>query len=138
LSTLKKFLMAVLALAAVFLAGYAPPKLALRRAQGEISSLRYAARLARLRSQAALVYYETSRKNYGLASEHASRYYEELGQVSSAAPDQQPFQELLNLRDAVTSGLARGDGSVLPAVEKLFQETWRQTAGPTSSPPPAR
>jgi len=121
-----KLISGALALLVVFLAGYVPSRLALQSARQEVQALREQVGLAQLRDHAALVYLETTQKNYGIAGQHASRYFEQLREAVDQTPDagrKQALQELLARRDEVISGLAKGDGSVMPVVDALFRKT---------------
>jgi hypothetical protein len=70
------------------------------------------------------VYLETSLRNYGLAGQYSSRFFDGVQAMMSQAPDsnrQSFLQETLAQRDAVTGGLAQGDPGTLSAVKDLFK-----------------
>jgi hypothetical protein len=70
------------------------------------------------------VYLETSLKNYGLAGQDSSKFFDGAQAMMSQAPEsnRQPLlQEMLAQRDAVTGGLAQGDPGTMSAVQDLFQ-----------------
>ncbi len=72
------------------------------------------------------VYLETNLKNYGLASQDSSHFFDQVQAMMSQAPDanlQAFLQTTLAQRDAVTGGLAQGNPGIAPAVQDLFHST---------------
>lgn len=69
-------------------------------------------------------YLETNLKNYGLARQSSTRFFDSVRAMTSKAPNsgQQAFLQLaLSRRDLITGGLAKGDSSTLSAMQDLFQ-----------------
>ena len=69
-------------------------------------------------------YLETNLKNYGLASQYSTRFFDRVRAMASEAPNsgRQAFlQTPLARRDLVTGGLSKGDSSTVSAVQDLFQ-----------------
>ncbi|HXK61893.1 MAG TPA: hypothetical protein PLP42_18550 [Acidobacteriota bacterium] len=116
----------------------------LRVAERDRDSLQVQVRMCRLRDLAALMYVETTRRNYGLASEYAGRYFDEvrdLGQAQlSAMPShvRDSMSDLLARRDAISQGLARSEPGATQQVQALFLDTFHRTqledASPVSGP----
>jgi hypothetical protein len=70
------------------------------------------------------VYLETNLKNYGLASQYSSEFFDSVQAMMSKSPNSNRksfLQEELAQRDSVTGGLAKGDPSTLSAVQDLFR-----------------
>lgn len=120
-----------------FLAGFIPQYLEVRRVRGELQSARdeIASRnsnrkLAHLRDLAGLLYLETNRKNYGLAGQYATQFYNAVSEAasqSSNASVKQELEQMLAGRDAITGGLAKGDPPVIGDVQALFEKTYELT-----------
>jgi len=121
----RRWLWAALVLLLGVLAAYLVPALQLRSAREEIAALRESSRLADLQAEAALMFLETCQKNYGLAREHASRFFDQLRVLRHDTSDparRQALEDVLQLRDRVIAGLAQGDAGVMPAVETAFRK----------------
>ena len=72
------------------------------------------------------VYLETNLKNYGLASQYSSKFFDQVQAMMNQTPDsslQLFLLKTLAQRDAVTGGLAQGDPGILSAVQDLFHRT---------------
>ena len=76
------------------------------------------------------VYLETNQKNYGLAGEASTKFFNRVRSVAGlpSDPNRQKFlQAASSKRDAVTGGLAKGDPGTLGAVQELFQSALETT-----------
>ena len=76
------------------------------------------------------VYLETNLKNYGLAGQYSTRFFDRVWAMNGQAPDsnRQAFlQSALAMRDSITQGLAKGDPSTVGALQDLFQSTLQTT-----------
>lgn len=105
-------------------------QLDLAAAQERIRELEYEARLAELRHLAALMYAETNRQNYEVASNYSTRYFNELRRAADASENPEirnALEELLETRDPVTAELARGRAAALDYVQALFFRTHEAT-----------
>jgi hypothetical protein len=119
--------------AAGFLAGFVPQfakcsrmETELRRTRQELVACGERLRLSAHRDLAAQVYLEGARRNYGLAAEAASRFFQGLRQHAGETPDadlKRRLEEVLRLRDTVTAGLARAEPAVMASLEQLLAET---------------
>lgn len=70
------------------------------------------------------VYLEVNQKNFGLASQESTQFFDRVRTVSGSEADpgrKAYLQEALAARDQITAALAKGDPSALPAVQDLFQ-----------------
>jgi hypothetical protein len=125
-----KLIVGGVVLLAVFLVGFVPQYLKvwglrqeLETAKQQLAADALTSRLCALRDQAAMLYVETARNNYGLAGELAGRFFQDLGQFAStsAPPDMKPgLEEILSSRDAITAGLAKADPATRSAIEALL------------------
>ena len=118
------------ALLAIFLLGFIPQFRESRRQASELGAtrqelamLRLESETSRLRDQAALMYLEVNRKNFGVASDHAREFFEMAGSLAGRTGDpalQQRLRDLMAVRDQVTAGLASADASVGALVQELL------------------
>ncbi len=90
------------------------------------------ATLSRLRDLASLLHLETTRKNYGIASQRASALFDLIRATTDNSPDASLKEGLARIqaqRDEVVSKLAKGDAGVEQDVrdlmDRLFQLTFK-------------
>lgn len=72
------------------------------------------------------VYLETALKNYSLAGQYSSKFFDgvrEMTSQTSSSTRQSFLQEALAQRDSVTGGLAKGNPSALSAVRDFFRKS---------------
>lgn len=134
----KLILWAVL-LGAGFLAGFLPQFAKCSRLQAELHATRQELavcgermQLSEYRDLAVQIYLEAARKNYGLAAEAATRFFQGLRQHAGETPNEElkrRLEEILRLRDAITAGLAKAEPAVMVSLEQLLAET-REKARP--------
>ena len=94
--------------------------------------------MAQLRDFASLAYFQASQRDYGLAASTSTRFFNRIREIANQAPDvsaKKPLEDLLNLRDPITSGLAKGDPGVLSDLQVLFVKTRQATDIPAGGPP---
>ena len=116
---------------AAFLLGYVPQYQKSRDLESQLNSTRHELALASVKTAGdqldlliGYVYLETNQKNYGLASEASTKFFNRARTLAgqSSDPNRQKFlQAALSKRDVVTGGLAKGDAGTLAAVQELFQ-----------------
>ena len=116
---------------AAFLLGFVPQYRKGRALDNQLGAARQQLYLEREKSQmdelgllCGHVYLETNLKNYGLASQYATKFFDGVQAKMSQEPDSNRrsfLQETLAQRDAVTGGLAQGDPGTLSAVQDLFK-----------------
>ncbi len=118
---------------AAFLLGFVPEYLKAKDLDNQLGSTRQKFNAEHDKSQmdelgllCGYVYLETNLKNYGLASQYSSRFFDRVRVMMGQSPDstRQAFlQAALAKRDSVTGGLAKGDPGTLSVVQDLFQRT---------------
>ena len=122
---------------AAFLLGFVPQYLKGKDLENQLRAARQQLNLEREKSQmdelgllCGYAYLETNLKNYGLASQYSSKFFDRVRAMMGQAPDsnRQTFlQAALAKRDSVTGGLAKGDPSTMSAVQDLFQRALENT-----------
>ena len=120
-----------------FLLGFVPQYLKAREldsqlgtARRQFDSEREKAQIDELGLLCGYVYLETNLKNYGLAGQCSSRFFNRARAMMGQAHDssrQDFLQEALAKRDLITGGLAKGDPSTMSAVQELFQRALETT-----------
>jgi hypothetical protein len=118
------------ALVVAFLLGFVPQFLGTRAVRQELSAAREElaraqsqAELAVLRDLIAVVHLEASQKNYGLAAQRSTSFFDHLQDLVRSETDadrKRALDEILKSRDAVTAGLANGDPGVVTEIQRLF------------------
>lgn len=111
----------------------------LDNAKQTIEGLQFSAKLAETRDLAAMMYVETVRQNYGVATEFSTRYFNLLREATdlSRDPEQKAaLEELLASRDSIISILARGDAAAVPEIRDLLLRTHTvtKTGQPETAP----
>jgi hypothetical protein len=120
----------------VFSAGFLPQYAKAKRLRNELQQARQENSLAQLRDLAALAYFETSQKNYGLAAGACARFFDRTRELANQ-PDsgtRKSLEDLVSFRDGITAGLAKGDPVVLNDVQTLFVRTRQATALSAGAP----
>jgi hypothetical protein len=118
-----KTIVAAIALITVFLAGFVPQYVKVNRLENELRLSRQEATGAELRDLIGFAYVQASQKNYGLAAETSSRFFNRVREVANQTQDanrRKGLEDLLALRDSVTAALAKGDASVIGDLQQLF------------------
>jgi hypothetical protein len=134
---MSKIIVGLVLIGIVFLIGFFPQYVKVARLEEEVSkvkqdlaSCQVRGRLAELRDLAALMYLEASQKNYGLAGGHSTRYFDQVRQAMNQPGDpalKQRLKEILDLRDTITAGLARGEAEIVAEVQSLLIKTHEST-----------
>jgi hypothetical protein len=113
------------------LLGFVPQYLKSRDLEQQLNSTRQELALQGVKLQGdeldlliGYVYLQTNLKNYGLAGQSSTKFFDRVramqGQVSD--PNRQKFlQAALSKRDAVIAGFAKGDPATAATVQQLFQ-----------------
>jgi hypothetical protein len=120
------------ALIAVFLIGFVPSYVKANRLENELRQSRQDGAGAELRDLIALAYVQANQKNYGLAAETSSRFFNRAREVASQTQDasrRKALEDLLASRDKVTAQLAKGDAAVTGDLLELFNKTRQATRG---------
>ena len=124
MTTRNKLLIAIIVLSVVFALGFLPQYLLLRTVRAELQSAKQANSFAELRDLAGYMMLETSQKNYGTASAHATRFFELARQTHDQTTDpaiKQTLAGILAMRDQVIAAFAQGDPAVLTLVQDIFR-----------------
>jgi hypothetical protein len=123
-------------LIAVFLVGFVPQYVKVKRLENEVRQSRQEASGAELRDLIGFAYVQASQKNYGLAAETSSRFFNRVREVANQTQDanhRKGLQDLLALQDIVTAALAKGDAAVMGDLQQLFVKA-RQVTRNSSEP----
>lgn len=131
-------LVAAVLVVAAFLAGFLPTYIKGLRLASELREARQESSMAELRDLAGLLYLQASQKDYGLAASTSTRFFERTREVANQIPDsgrKKPLEDLLSLRDQVTSELAKGEPGVLNDLQTLFVRTRQATIVATEGAP---
>ena len=118
---------------AVFLLGFVPQYMKVRALDNQLSVAREQLNSERGKSQmdqlgllCGRIYLETNLKNYGLASQYSTEFFNGVQTMMSQPSDsnrQSFLQKTLAQRNAVSGGLAQGNPDALPAIQNLFEHT---------------
>ncbi len=125
---MKKVVVALIVLAAVFVVGFLPEHLKARQAREENSRLRLELDLARLRGELGMMSYEANRNNFGNASKLSSDFFNGLrGGLASPllagdAGRRAKIEAIAARRDEVTADLARADPAVKEKIAQMYAE----------------
>ena len=122
---------------AAFLLGFVPQYLKAKDLDNQLGAARRQLNWERERSQmdqvgllCGYIYLETNLKNYGLASQYSTQFFDRVRVMMGQQTDsnRQAFlQTALTKRDLVTAGLAKGDPGTLSAVQDLFYSALETT-----------
>ena len=118
-----KTIVAAIALITVFLVGFVPQYVKVNRLENELRQSRQEATGAELRDLIGFAYVQASQKNYGLAAETSSRFFNRVREVANQTQDanrRKVLEDLLASRDSVTAALAKGDAAVMGDLQQLF------------------
>lgn len=110
----------------VFLAGFVPQYLNVKRLENDLSAAKQENSLGQLRDLAALTFVQASQKNYGLAAATSTQFFSRARQMADRAPDanrRQALEDLLASQDKITAELAKGDPEALGDLQVLFEKT---------------
>ena len=121
----------IILLIIVFLAGFVPQYIKVKRLENDLSAAKQENALAQLRDLAGLAFVQTSQKNYGLAAGTSQQFFSRTREVANRAPDangRKAFEDLLASQDKITAELAKGDPEALGDLQVLFEKT-RQAVG---------
>lgn len=126
----RRVLIAAAIIAAAFLAGFLIQygrarnlNRSLETARADLNACQRRNDVAGLRDLMGLTYLEVNRKNYGLAQEHASRFFERVRELRGQAADpalEAVLNEALAGRDDIIAALARGDAAVQERVQNVY------------------
>jgi len=114
-----------------FLLGFVPQYLKTRGLNNQLgafgqqlSSEREKSQMEELALLCGYAYLETNLRNYGLASQYSTSFFDRVRAMTIQAPNsgrQAFFQTALAQRDLITGGLAKGDSGTVSPLQNLFQ-----------------
>jgi hypothetical protein len=102
------------------------------RLETELQQSRQLGAGAELRDLIALAYVQANQKNYGLAADTGSLFFNHVRDVANQTQDanrRKALEDLLAMRDKVTAELAKGDAAVIGDLQDLFTKTRQATRG---------
>jgi hypothetical protein len=126
-----RIIVVIILLIIVFLAGFVPQYIKVKRLENDLSVARQENALAQLRDLAGLAFVQASQKNYGLAAGTSKQFFSRTREAANLAPDanrRKALEDLLASQDKITAELAKGDPEGLGDLQVLFEKT-RQVAG---------
>lgn len=132
--TRKSLLIFAIAVTVALLVGYVPQFLRARGLNQDLQACQAGAQMSELRDAMGLAYLEANQKNYGLAAQHAARFFERASRIREEMTDagiRGVLEEALKLRDEITAGLARGDAAVLDPLQRVYRNLLK-TAPPVA------
>lgn len=118
-----KVLVYALVLIGVFLLGFLPSYV---RASGLQAELRQSAdelRRAQVRDLAAMASVQAAQKNYGLAAQTTSDFFNRVREAAGAtdnAARRQALENLMKDRDSITAALAKGDPAAVQMLQSMY------------------
>jgi hypothetical protein len=118
------------AIVVAFLVGFIPQYVKAQHLETQLHSAQEANVGAELRDLIAQAYVQANQKNFGLAADTVSRYFNRAREVANQtgnAATKSGLESALGLRDKVTAELAKGDPAVLSDLQDLFSKTQQAT-----------
>ena len=131
-----KTIVAAIAVIVAFLVGFVPQYVKVNRLESDLRQSRQEAAGAELRDLVGFAYVQASQRNYGLAAETSSRFFNRVREVASQTQDanrRKGLEDLLTSRDSVTAALAKGVAAVMGDLQQLFVKA-RQVTRSSSEP----
>ena len=126
-----QIIVVIILLIIVFLAGFLPQYIRVKRLENDLSVARQENALAQLSDLAGLAFVQASQENYGLATGTSKQFFSRTREVANRAPDasgRKALEDLLAFQDKITAELAKGDPEALGDLQVLFAKT-RQATG---------
>jgi len=127
----------LIVLLGAFLIGFVPQYQQKRQARADLaaaneklSSIHTELKMAELRDLSGRMLVQVLLRNYGLAQDLASQYFNKLREAADQAHDpraKNKLQDLLAMRDAITAALAQGDPTTSSEIQTLFTKTYEAT-----------
>lgn len=121
-----RYFLWTLSLVVAFLLGLLPQYARTRALQSELNATALGNRRMQLRDLAAFALVKAAQKNYGLAAQTTTEFFDEVQRMAAEAPAEEQkkmFDEISSQRDNVTAKLAKGDATVLNDLENIYLKT---------------
>ena len=128
-----KVVISAIALVVVFLAGFVPQYVKVKRLDAELRQARLENSSSELRDLAGLAYIQASQKNYGNAAGTTARFFNRVREAANQTADanaRKTYEDLLISRDKIAAQLAKGDAGVMGDLQDLFVKTRKVTLAP--------
>jgi hypothetical protein len=128
-----KVIIAGTVLFVVFLLGFVPQYIKVRRLEADLGQARERNVSGELRDLVGLAFVQASQKNYGIAAATSARFFNRVREASNQTTDanaKKAFEDLLSTRDKITAELAKGDAGVMGDLGDLFAQTRNATGAP--------
>lgn len=121
-----KFIWWAVALIAVFLAGYVPQAVKSSKLEADLRLATRQNQEAQLRDLIGLTYLQAVQKNYGLAAQNSTLFFNRVQEMAAKAGDarqKKQLEDIFSYRDNVTAALARGEPGVPDDLQNLLLKT---------------
>jgi hypothetical protein len=129
---------AAIMIVAAFLLGFVPQfrnasqlRDELRASGQRIEQLQREAGLSKARDLAGLLYLQLTRKNYGIAAQHATAFFDHIRALMNGtlSPESRSaLENIANHRDAIVASIAKSDPAVEAQAGDILERTHRLTA----------
>jgi hypothetical protein len=126
-----RIVIVIVLLIVVFLAGFIPQYIKVKRLENDLSAARQENALAQLRDLAGLAFVQASQKNYGLAADTSKQFFNRTREVANQTPDangRKALENLLAFQGKITAELAQGNPDALGDLQVLFEKTQQAAA----------
>jgi hypothetical protein len=127
-----RIVISAIILVGVFFVSFVPQYVKARRLENELQQARRENDGAKLRDLAGLAYFHADQKNYGLAAATAMQLFSKAREVANqtqAANARKVLEDVISLRDKITTELAKGDAAVMSDLQEVFTKTRQATVG---------
>jgi hypothetical protein len=121
-----RYVLWAIALLAAFLLGLLPQYFRTRGLRAELREANLINQRMHLRDLAALAYVRAAQKNYGLAAQAGSEFFDQAQKMAAQAETaerRKMYEEIYSRRDQVIAGLAKGDPAVLEELQNVYLKT---------------
>ena len=103
----------------------------LRARDQRIEQLEREAKLSKARDLASLLHLQLTRKNYGIAAQHATAFFNHVRAMmidTSNAASKSTLEYIASQRDAIVASIAKSDPAVETQVRDILERTHQLTA----------
>ena len=115
----------------VFLAGFIPQYVRVKRMEHDLSVAKQENALDPLRDLSDIAFVYASQNNYGLAAGTSKQFFSRAREAANGAPNakgRKALEDLLASQDRITAELAKGDPEALGDLQVLFEKTHQAAA----------
>lgn len=130
---MKRFLIALAVLAVVFLAGFVPKYLENRTLQARVAEAQDRHRISALHSELGMILIEIQQRNFGIAKDRATRFFNDVRQAVSTVEDaalRKQLQPILERRDEIVSDLTAVNPEIEAKLRSMYVDFYRIAATP--------